>query len=219
MKVLELFSGTQSISKQFVARGHETFTVEFDPYFADITSFTGNVLDVTPEMIIERFGKPDAIWASPPCTKFSVAACSKHWVKEGNDFIPRHEEAIEAQEIVKHTLYLIEALAPKVWFIENPRGMLRKMPFMQHLNDQLHTVTYCQYGDTRMKPTDIWTNHPDPQFKPICKNGMPCHQAAPRGSRTGTQGLANARLRSVIPPELCKHIVTISESMTGVINN
>jgi hypothetical protein len=72
-----------------------------------------------------------------------------------------------------------------------------------------HTVTYCQYGDTRMKPTDIWTNHPDPQFKPPCKNGDPCHQRAPRGSMTGTQGLRGAKLRSVIPEELCEHVADI----------
>lgn len=76
-----------------------------------------------------------------------------------------------------------------------------------------YTVTYCQYGDTRMKPTDIWTNHPDPRFKPMCKNGDPCHVPAPRGSKTGTQGLKNSRERerSVIPKPLCQHIVDICE--------
>jgi hypothetical protein len=57
------------------------------------------------------------------------------------------------------------------------------MTFMEGLPK--HLVTYCQYGDTRMKPTHIFTNHPDPQFK-HCNNGDPCHVAAPRGSKTGT---------------------------------
>ena len=63
----------------------------------------------------------------------------------------------------------------------------------------------------RMKPTDIWTNHPDPKFKPACKNGAPCHVPAPRGSQTGTQGIKGARDRSLIPEELCDHIVEICE--------
>ncbi len=84
------------------------------------------------------------------------------------------------------------------------------MTFMQGL--PRYTITYCQYGDTRMKPTDIWTNHPCPQFKPACKNGDPCHEKAPRGSRTGTQGLKNKKVRSVIPDELCEHIVDICEN-------
>ena len=62
-----------------------------------------------------------------------------------------------------------------------------------------------------MKPTDIWTNHPDPKFKSPCKNGDPCHEPAPRGSRTGTQGLKNKVTRAVIPEELCNHIVDICE--------
>lgn len=83
------------------------------------------------------------------------------------------------------------------------------MSFMQGL--PRYTVTYCQYGDTRMKPTDIWTNHLDPKFKPMCKNGDPCHTSAPRGARTGTQGLKGSKERSVIPSALCNHIVDICE--------
>ena len=84
------------------------------------------------------------------------------------------------------------------------------MDFMNGL--PRYTVTYCQYGDTRMKPTDIWTNHPNPQFKPPCHNGDPCHESAPRGSRTGTQGLLNSVEKARIPRELCEHIVDICES-------
>lgn len=46
-------------------------------------------------------------------------------------------------------------------------------------------------------------------FKPPCKNGGPCHEPAPRGSKTGAQGLKNAKLRAVIPKELCDYIVEI----------
>ena len=75
-----------------------------------------------------------------------------------------------------------------------------------------YTVTYCKYGEERMKPTDIWTNHPDPKFKPPCKNGDPCHVRAPRGAKTGTQGIAGAAERSRIPQQLCRHIVDICEN-------
>lgn len=30
-----------------------------------------------------------------------------------------------------------------------------------------------------MKSTDIWTNHPNPKFLPMCKNGDSCHESAP----------------------------------------
>ena len=109
----------------------------------------------------------------------------------------------------QHVLKLIEELQPRYYFIENPRGGMRKMEWMKGLSR--YTVTYCQYGDNRMKPTDIWTNHPDPKFLPMCHNGDSCHVAAPRGSKTGTQGLKGARERSVIPQKLCEHIVDICE--------
>ena len=89
------------------------------------------------------------------------------------------------------------------------------MTWMQDL--PRYTVTYCQYGDTRMKPTDIWTNHPDPKFRPMCHNGDPCHIAAPRGAKTGTQGLKGSKERSVIPKALCEHIVDICIADLGQI--
>ena len=205
MKLLELFCGTKSITKVFKTRGWDTYTIDIEEEMNPDLCI--DVMDLTTETIIEKFGKPNVIWASPPCTAFSVASLGYHWIGGKCAYIPKTEFAKQSQEIVKHTIKLIEELQPKYWFIENPRGALRKMPFMQDL--PRYTVTYCQYGDTRMKPTDLWTNHPNPQFKPMCKNGSPCHVAAPRGSRTGTQGLKNAKERGVIPPMLCEHICDI----------
>lgn len=135
-----------------------------------------DIMEVTAQDIIEKFGKPDVIWASPPCTSYSIAAISHHREKNpitGN-LDPVSDFAKLSDNLVQHTIELIRELQPKYWFIENPRGGLRKMTFMKDL--PRYTVTYCQYGDTRMKPTDIWTNHPNPQFKPMCHNGDPCHQ-------------------------------------------
>lgn len=58
-----------------------------------------------------------------------------------------------------------------------------------------------------MKPTDIWTNSTTWIPKPACKNGDKCHVAAPRGSRTGTQGVKGAYNRSKIPEQLCEEII------------
>lgn len=210
MKVLELFAGTRSISKAFKKRGHEVFSVDWDKDFDNIDLYA-DIGKLTANDIIEKFGKPDVIWASPDCTTFSVAAISHHRkknIKTGN-LEPVTEYAKFCDEVDQHMLDLIKELNPTYWFIENPRGGMRKMSWMASL--PRYTVTYCQYGEKRMKPTDIWTNHPNPKFKPACKNGDSCHESAPRGSKTGTQGLKGSKKRSIIPYELCEHIVDICE--------
>lgn len=210
MIVLELFAGTRSIGKAFEAKGHKVISVDWDKKFQDIDLYA-DIGSLSAEQVIELCGgKPDVIWASPDCTTYSIAAISHHRTKEASgNLAPKSDYARKCDEINQHVLALIEELQPTYWFIENPRGGMRKMDWMQQL--PRYTITYCQYGDTRMKPTDIWTNHPDPQFKPPCKNGAPCHQAAPRGSKTGTQGLKDKVERARIPADFCSHIVTICE--------
>lgn len=210
MKVLELFAGTRSIGRAFEARGHEVFSVEWDKDFENIDLYA-DIGKLTAQDILERFGKPDIIWASPDCSTFSVAAISYHrrLNKETKSLDPITDYAKFCDEVDQHVLALIRELQPKYWFIENPRGGMRKMSWMQAL--PRYTVTYCQYGEERMKPTDIWTNHPSPDFKPPCKNGDPCHVSAPRGARTGTQGIKGSKDRSRIPVQLCEHIVDICE--------
>jgi site-specific DNA-cytosine methylase len=211
MKVLELFAGTRSIGKAFEVKGHEVYSIEWDKSFSDIDWYE-DIGNITAKDILDRFGKPDVIWASPDCTTFSIAAISHHRTKAPDGILlPTSDYAKRCDEINKNVLRLIDDLKPKYWFIENPVGGMRKSQFMQPYNKYRHTVTYCQYGDTRMKPTDIWTNHPNPKFKPRCKNGAPCHQSAPRGSKTGTQGLRGSKERSAIPRKLCEHIVEICE--------
>lgn len=112
--------------------------------------------------------------------------------------------------LVKKTISIIKFYQKKnpnlIWYIENPRGVLRKLDIVKNLPIR-NSVTYCQYGDERMKPTDIWTNNINWKPKPMCKNGMSCHVSAPRGSKTGTQGIKGAYNRSKIPARLCKEIL------------
>ncbi len=200
MKVLELFAGSRSIGK--VAD-----RLAFDVYSSDIEQFGGidYVTDILDFDVTKIPFKPDIIWASCPCTAFSVAAIGKNWTKVGDDYIPKNPRAEFGLKLVQKTLEIIQHFNPTYFFIENPRGMLRKMPIMADFPRQ--SVTYCQYGDTRMKPTDIWTNSTKWIPRPMCKNGDPCHVSAPRGSKTGTQGLKGSYERSKIPEDLCLEIL------------
>lgn len=201
MKILELYAGSRSIGKA-------AKQLNFDVFSSDINNFESidYVVDILHFEESEVPFVPDVIWASPPCTSYSIAAISHHR-KDGvatSDFAKKSDKMIErTHQIIEYFTKLNPDL---IYYIENPRGMLRKMPFMQN-HEVRHTVTYCQYGDTRMKPTDIWTNNTHWEPLPMCKNGAPCHVSAPRGSSTGTQGLKGNYNRSKIPNELCLEVL------------
>lgn len=213
LRVLELFSGTRSVSKAFERRGHETFCVDWDEGFdADLHA---DVEKLKASTIVRLFGYPDVIHASPDCATFSVAAISRHRRKTvGGGLVPISDYAAKSDRVDVNLMRLIRDLRPKLFFIENPRAAMRKMDWIQWA--PRYTVTYCKYltklplEQRRMKPTDIWTNHPNPDFIPPCKNGDPCHVKAPRGSTTGTQGMKLVD-KYRIPDDLCDHIVRISE--------
>lgn len=206
MNVLELFAGSRSVGKVAESLGYNVFSSDINEfegidYAIDILEFDINKVPFT----------PDIIWASPPCTYFSVASIGKHWNK---DHTPKSDNAMFGVKMVQKTIDIIKELSPKKWYIENPRGKLRKLQVVKGLPRT--TVWYCKYGDTRAKPTDIWTNNLYSLLnsdgwnpRPKCFNGNEkCHhESAPRGSRTGTQGLKGNYNRSKIPKELCIEIL------------
>lgn len=196
MKTIELFCGTKSFSKVTDELGHRTFTVDINPAFnPDLVG------DISKLNVTDFPYQPDVLWCSPPCEAFSVASISHHWNRDGT---PKSQKARRSLNLISETLRLAQKLQPQWVFFENPRGMLRKQPLFNHLDRS--TVTYCQYGDFRMKPTDIWTNASWWSPRPPCKNGAPCHERAPRGSKSGTQGIVSASQRGVIPPLLFKEL-------------
>lgn len=185
MKVLELFCGTKSFTKVAEARGHECRTLDNDPRFEP--TYCTDIMDFDP--IILDGWHPDVVWASPPCQCFSVMVIGKNWEKKhvGRLPKPKRPQAETAMAIVRKTKDIILQLKPTYWFIENPRGMLRKMAFMQGWLRS--TVTYCQYGLKYQKATDIWNNCYEWKPRPVCSPRSPCMARAPRGSRYGIQGV------------------------------
>jgi hypothetical protein len=211
MQTIELFCGTKSFSKIAARYGHQTITTdvlsEFQPDILSDVLGLRNDLQNFSDGFGRTIGPVDILWASPPCEGFSVASIGRNW---HHDHTPKTDSARLGLQLLQKTMSIIDATQPKWWFIENPRGKMRKIPrfigWLEAKGAIRHTVSYCQYGDTRMKPTDIWTNATWWQPKPICKNGDPCHEAAPRGAKTGTQGIKGYTERSRIPPALFEDI-------------
>lgn len=212
INLLELFAGSRSVGNTAEELGMNVFSVDWTPYEKINLSIDIEELQKKQIPFI-----PDIIWASPDCATYSVAAISKH--RNGTE--PKTDYAKKCDRVNMHFISLIKewlVLNPDmVFFIENPRGMLRKMPFMQEF--KRHTVWYCQYGENRAKPTDIWTNSKSWIPRPVCHNGNKnCHhQPAPRGSVTGTQSRKGSYERSKIPNELCVEILKSYERESNTI--
>lgn len=209
MKLLECFAGSRSFGKVAESLGMEVFSVDIEPFekinlVADMEFITGEDIPFIPDIGV----------LMPPCTSYSIAAISHH--RRGQK--PISEFAKKSDRVLLNTLKLIrhyECINPKFkWYLENPVGMLHKMDYMKGI--ERAKIFYCRYGDTRMKPTYIFTNNLRTMFNPngwqprkkCWNNNKKCHhEAAPRGSKTGTQGLKNDYERSKNPYELCLEIL------------
>lgn len=202
------------MSETFKKAGYKVFTIDNNPDLKPDLCI--DILKFTIQDLPKEFRTPGVVWASPPCPKFSVLTISKYWINGK----PKTWKTYLHLAIAKKTLELIQELKPKYWFIENPRGMLRKQYFMDELNRK--TVTYCQYGSEYRKPTDIFNNAYSWIPKMNCKPGSNCHINAERGARKGIQGVELTALynwdgstafeRSKIPKNLCEEIVSVCEN-------
>jgi len=116
MRLLELFAGTGSVGKVAKSLGWDVTSLDLDfrtkpDIVADILHW--NFTNYAPGLF-------DVIWASPPCTEYSVAKTVGA------------RDLDKADQIVKHTLEIIEYLRPKYFIIENPQtGMLKDRPFAE----------------------------------------------------------------------------------------
>lgn len=155
MRLLELFSGTGSVSKAVGDLFTEIVSVDILPTFnptikTDILTWNYRSYPT---------GYFDTIWASPPCTEYSTAKT-------------RGVRNLElADSIVRKTLEIIEYFKPTMWFIENPQtGLLKSRGIMDGL--PYYDVNYCQYGLPYKKTTRIWTNKEN--FYPKVCNKQTC---------------------------------------------
>lgn len=203
LRVLDLFSGINGWGDPWRARGHEVIGIDNDPKLpatihADLLTFDLAALP----------WRPDVILASPPCEGFSVMNIGRNWFHDGT---PKTDTARHALQLVERALAIIDELQPAYWVMENPRDKLRVLPPMVGL--ERRTVTYCHYGEQRMKPTDLWGGFPPSLvLEPACHNGDPCHVRAPRGSRTGTQGFGTYHEKGVIPVALSTAVAVAAEA-------
>ena len=156
-RLLELFSGTGSIGKAFREAGWVVVSLDMDPKAR--ATITADFMGWDWTQFASKYF--DCIWASPPCTEYSIAKTTGK---------PREME--KADKIVQRTLECIQYFMPKTWFMENPQtGYLKGRAVVQGL--RYKDVSYCVFGYPYKKPTRIWSNS-EWQPLPMCTRSCPC---------------------------------------------
>jgi len=159
--LLELFSGSGSVSVAFRARGWDTITLDSDRRCkADLAM---DILKFEPSEHLPPGTKVDVIWASCPCQWYSTA---RNWKPS------TPEELAFADSLVYKVLEIAKDLGCDSLFIENPaRGKLKHRGILDHLHAR--EVHYCKYGKEYLKPTNIWTTTSWVPKQALCRHD--CH--------------------------------------------
>ena len=197
MKLLELFSGTQSVGKVARELGFEVVCLDRDME-ADIKC---DIMDW--DYTVYEPGFFDVIWASPPCTEYSIAkTCGVRNIELAN-------------MIVQRTLDIIGYFCPVFYIIENPQtGLLKNQDLLREFC--FDDVDYCKYGMPYRKRTRMWNNIRSWKPIPLCRkdcghvDGNRHMETAQRGPSKGAPTTGKQRHRQselyMVPPDLIREI-------------
>lgn len=215
MKVLELFSGSNSVGNVCEKLGYEVISV-------DITDHDGffsptHLVDIM-DFDYKQYDHFDIIWASPPCINYSSLQATLYGKTIKGEFYTKdiHERNMKQSDIiVNKTLEIIKYFNPGLWFIENPAySKLRERSMMKDIPN--FVVSYCKYSEWGYrKNTRIWTNKKDfvpKKCKKDCTNMINGKHAYTIGARKGhpkrdakypSRYIQNSR----IPPKLIEDLM------------
>lgn len=217
IKILDLFSGTQSVRKAL-----DLHNVEYEYYGIDIYSPEEDniILDLSQDDIVDKVvatlpdnWKPDFIWASPVCSKFSRLSTGKggNFYYEFTKFgiKPRTNWDINIQpnymgrvkgaydEAVLHIILVENMLKILKYYdsdyiIENPYTSLieRLLPVLVIKNK----VDYCRYGFNYKKPTAIYSNK--------MLDFKTCNHKTHKVKIQTNDSFMSYELRASVPPQL-----------------
>lgn len=157
---LELFSGCSIVSQEFARMRFRVRSIDID-----LSSNASDKVDIM-KLTFDNIGNvPDVIWASPPCRTYSNLAGGTHNNPKAGEYEKTEVGRLHAQwlaQLIAFLRWTKEHNENFIVVIENPVGLLSKMPLMQEMVQKFKlkmcTVHYCAFGRDDKKPTHLWTN-------------------------------------------------------------
>lgn len=174
--ILDLCGGTGSWSRPYADAGYDVRIVTL------------------PDNDVRTYQPPPAvhgILAAPPCDHFAVSGARWFADKDADG------RTVEAIDIVRSCLRIINSCSPAWWALENPVGRIRRL--VPELGMPVMAFDPCDYGDPWTKRTLLWGRftpplpiflHDDRSVFP--SEGSKMHRIPPRPDRK--------ELRSITPP-------------------
>lgn len=223
MIAFELFSGSQSFRKVAELMGVKCYSLDFKQWGDLHTDWLIDYMEFDMKEAVEKVGIPDLVWASPDCAVFSIASGSTHFDKRS--LKPKTAKAIKSIAVVEklyNDIRWLLSINPKlVFWIENPNGRMKWLPFLQETNllfmqpiENYRVVEFdqCAYGRMYKKTTNLFTN--DTLFVPKRCTGESCHHGRNNGGKSAlkmhewSEKVENGHLnggylqRAMLPPAL-----------------
>ena len=156
--ILEMFSGSKTVSQQFEKYGWKSFSIDNNPKLKP--QLCCDILELSPALLPQNVS---FIWASPDCSKFSRAAAQKHWQKETvkyrqYQYTPATPAALISLALLQKTVDIINSFYPVPFIIENPIGRIHHFSPLKNLGHYRYAVNYADFGFPYSKETYLFSN-------------------------------------------------------------
>jgi len=159
MNLLDVFSGSQNLSKVFINANYQVTSIDNVKYRnTSPDTLIMNFLDF--DFTAYNTDHFDVLFFGLPCTCYSKASGGLHFDK---DFKPKTEDAIISDLLMIKCFETIRYFDNAVFYIENPSGGVCNHPlmksFLKERNGTVYRFFMSQFGFSTPKQTDIFTNN------------------------------------------------------------
>ena len=193
--IIEFFSGSKTVSNFFISKGWQATTVDINPKLNP--SICCDILDLPFDLLP---AKPDFLWFSPDCSKFSRMASPHNWKKTTLKYRIFHYEPLtpgarNSVTYLNKSIQIIQHFNKCPIIIENPIGRIHHFSAIKNLGHYRYAINYADFGFPYSKETYLFTNIM-----------LPFSTKKVHSKKPGLQSVKNKSQRPQVPLQLIQTI-------------